>query len=592
MGTPPNLKCGSIGWSRINSPSESEASSDLKSEASDPEENEEDKLVPVVAVDEEKISLAQMLSNIFDAADEDGLRSLTHKEVRDLLYSTPLGLEEWDVLLLLTNAVEQEDTGLIEYQAFVQIGPEIIEELHKRRLQYKARNMPVCFVTQEAAELCYGEEIEEVCRQMREVFFKAWQDGDKKEEGALHRTQYRQCLRQKPERFTPQEIQMVMQMLVEDDCGMIKIDDLGPQMVQLRIQALHNAMVETDVASLRVHLIILLRREGLQRDNMMPIWSLRNVLLRADQLCLTRMQVHVLLSITHQIADGWVDIEYALRVLCTVIPQFFDAQMFMDKAQQTAKEQQAAQELAELKELQGFQGKSMEQGHVEEEEDDQPDREAIEKALIHIGNLHMTDASRGISSMDVKRFLQAMQHEGVTQAGFLEHEIRGFIAEAAVDDDGMLPYQNHVHLWVPILFELRKHRLCESIINQDWSPTSPHLVDLSIYERTFALHPDSDPSDSPMMDRRSSQSKSRLSLRGSLQSSRAASLLLDRLRKSQGFVNVMGQTKSSRRASFSNISAIGSVSSPRRRASASSLRPTLCQDPSKKQDTIEAELAA
>jgi hypothetical protein len=37
------------------------------------------------------------LANIFDAADEDGEGLLTHKEVADLLYATPLGLEDWDI---------------------------------------------------------------------------------------------------------------------------------------------------------------------------------------------------------------------------------------------------------------------------------------------------------------------------------------------------------------------------------------------------------------------------------------------------------------------------------------------------------------
>lgn len=43
---------------------------------------------------------------------------------------------------------------------------------------------------------------------------------------------------------------------------------------QLRIDALHNALVETDVSALRIHLILLARRMGLPSDNIMPIWDL------------------------------------------------------------------------------------------------------------------------------------------------------------------------------------------------------------------------------------------------------------------------------------------------------------------------------
>ena len=61
--------------------------------------------------------------------------------------------------------------------------------------------------------------------------------------------------------------------------------------------AARNALVETDVASLREHLILLMRQKGLAQDLPLPIWTLRKVLLSADQLCLSRMQVRVLLSV-------------------------------------------------------------------------------------------------------------------------------------------------------------------------------------------------------------------------------------------------------------------------------------------------------
>merc|ERR1719502_2479647 len=182
-----------------------------------------------------------------------------------------------------------------------------------------------------------------------------------------------------------------MQMVEEDDFGSVPYDDFVTLVQQLRIAALHNALVETDVASLRVHLILLMRREGLREDLLLPIWTLRKVLLSADQLCLSRMQVHVLLSIVHPNEYGWVDVAYFLRVVCTVIPHMFDAATFMDKAQEIAKEKADAQAKAELEELQGLTGGGMIRSKKAEDEEvvddksgQQMDRESVEKMLIHL----------------------------------------------------------------------------------------------------------------------------------------------------------------------------------------------------------------
>lgn len=41
------------------------------------------------------------------------------------------------------------------------------------------------------------------------------------------------------------------------------------------------------------------------------------MLLAADQLCLSRMQIHVMLSIVHPDENGDVEFGYFLRVCCT-----------------------------------------------------------------------------------------------------------------------------------------------------------------------------------------------------------------------------------------------------------------------------------
>lgn len=440
------------------------------------------------------LSLTELLSNIFDAADEENEFLLSHKEVANLLYATPLGLKEWDVKLLLTTAPEN-DRGLIEYKPFVQAAPEIVEALLRRREAFVARNKPTATVTSEAVELCFGDEMEEINRTTREAFSAA----DPSNTGQLQRSAFKQCLLSREERFSPQEVQMLMQMVEEDDFGNVAYEDFVQMVEKLRIAALHNALVETDVASLRVHLILLMRREGLAQDLLLPIWTLRKVLLSADQLCLSRMQVHVLLSVVQPNEYGWVDVAYFLRVVCTVIPYIFDAATFMEKAQEIAKEKADAQAKAELEELQGLTGGGLARSKKAEDEEiaeekggaQQMDREGVEKTLIHLGSMMMD--RQGGNTFDVMRFLSTMRHETVNSCQLADHELRGFIAEASLDENGEINFVEHVKTWVPIVFELRKSRVYESILSKDWSGTgvggAQTLVDLSAFEESFPILP-------------------------------------------------------------------------------------------------------
>lgn len=445
----------------------------------------------------EGLSLSDLLSNIFDAADEEDEFLLTHKEVADLIYATPLGMTAWDIGLLLTTAHENE-SGYIEYKPFVQAAPEIIEALLKRRAAYVSRKQPTATVTVEAIELCFGEELEEIGRITREAFNAA----DSNSKGELSRHDFRSCLLSRRERFSPQEIQMLMQMAKENDFGMVPYDEFVFLVQQLRIDALHNALVETDVASLRVHLILLLRREGLTSSMLMPIWTLKQVLLNADQLCLSRMQVHVVLSIVHPNEFGWVDIDYFLRVVCTVVPYMFDAATFMEKAALIAKEKADAQAKAELEELQGLTGGIGAKKSLDTEEDavddksNMPDRDFVEKALIHTANIY-DDKHRAQPTLEVNQFLTMMKNESVQQCQLSESEVRGLIAEAEIlnpstygnSTDGEIPYVKHFQTWVPLIFELRKSRVYDSVLAKDWGMDAAHLVDLSTYEVAFPVLP-------------------------------------------------------------------------------------------------------
>ena len=48
-----------------------------------------------------------------------------------------------------------------------------------------------------------------------------------------------------------------------------------------------------------------------------------------------------------------------------------------------------------------------------------------------------------------------------------------------------MAYQDHIKTWVPILFELRKSIIYDSILAMEWGPESEELVNLSSYEATW-----------------------------------------------------------------------------------------------------------
>jgi len=237
----------------------------------------------------------------------------------------------------------------------------------------------------------------------------------------------------------------------------------------------------------------LMRREGLFSDPVLPVWSLRAVLLNADQLCLSRMQIHVILSIVHPSEHGEVDAEYFLRVVCTVIPYMFDAATFMEKASTIAKEKADALAKAEMEELQGLTSSlttTKNRRETEDEGDDvqanAPDRDAVEKALIHNASQY-DEKHRQQPTLNIRKFMEAMHHETVLQCQLSEAELRGFIAEADIDEREEIGYVEHIKMWVPVIFELRKSRVYDSILSKDWGVEATNLIDLSSYEERFPL---------------------------------------------------------------------------------------------------------
>merc|ERR1719507_1561853 len=90
--------------------------------------------------------------------------------------------------------------------------------------------------------------------------------------------------------------------------------------------------------------------------------------------------------------------------------------------------------------------------------------------------------------IDVHRFLAVLRMDPVQQQQLSDAELRGFIAEAELDEErNEVAYADHIRTWVQILFELRKSRIYDGILAKDWGTESQNLVDLSQYEESFPL---------------------------------------------------------------------------------------------------------
>ncbi|CEM28826.1 unnamed protein product, partial [Vitrella brassicaformis CCMP3155] len=302
--------------------------------------------------------------------------------------------------------------GYIDYLPFVEAAPMVISALQERREAYEPRGLPAAEVTDEAIILCFG--LEETTRLIEESF----RNVDSAGTGMLTRHEFRQCIEQRSDRFSPQEVTMLMQMVEEEEDGRMPYSGIFGQLQKLRRDAFHNALVETDLRGLRPPRAA--HQEGAYKlpsqvtyDFKLPIWTIRDILFNASQLCLSRIQIHVLLSILMPDPYGQVDCRSFLRVACTAISQLFDTQRFRELADQLAREKADEQERAELEELQGLTGGvRLKSRHVEEDEESDeergaaPDRETVEKNLIHLFNV-LDEKRRG--TIDVGQLLLALR---------------------------------------------------------------------------------------------------------------------------------------------------------------------------------------
>merc|ERR1719399_565328 len=114
---------------------------------------------------------------------------------------------------------------------------------------------------------------------------------------------------------------------------------------------------------------------------------IKDALLQADQVCLTRLQIHVLLCLAVPDSEGVVDIAEFLGMCCVVIPHMFDAKLFVETAEHLILEHAESMRRAENEELAALGAARVGQAGQEGEEHHEKtevDAETVEKTLMQI----------------------------------------------------------------------------------------------------------------------------------------------------------------------------------------------------------------
>jgi len=518
-------------------------------------------------------SLSELLANVFDAADEDGAGELPHHEVARLLGATlpGFGLEEWDIHLLLTSA-QENDEGFIECKPFIQVAPEIIQALRKRRMAYRVRGLPGVEIPMEAIEHCFNDEVIGTVEDLQQAFEQCSQEdpsrglyyciqhpsaprkrntamnvpggphADSRRSSVVHQSPTiesimspsaaqaggakgqeqvlvglkrrfcRECIQSLPERLSPQEVNRLMQMLPEDEDGFVHIEDITDRLKALRTESLLNALVETDVQSLRTHLVLKFRQLGLGQDARLKLWVIKHALLEADQVCLSRLQIHVLLCLCNPDEKGNVDVAVYLGVLCALIPHMCNAKTFVETSDRLQIEHEEARRrnvLAELAALGAAKVGNI--GQEDEEQSKEPvvDQLTVERTLIQVLTLSEEShrSEKTLAPESIFRILRSNDTQ-VQSCQLSEFEVCGLVAEMNLDARGEVAYIDHVKRWVPIIFELRKHQLLSAYLKEGSSETlGIQEPDLAQLESLFPLLPEEEPKVVRRMSKRNSMER-------------------------------------------------------------------------------------
>ena len=108
----------------------------------------------------------------------------------------------------------------------------------------------------------------------------------------------------------------------------------------------------------------------------------------------------------------------------------------------------------------------------------------MEKLFLSLLN-QKDDLRKANPTIDVAPFVDVMRSDQLQNScQFSDREIRGLMAEAFIDEQGEIPYVDHVKTWLPILFEMRKSKYYEVLFTKF---DDLRLVDLSHWEESYPV---------------------------------------------------------------------------------------------------------
>lgn len=207
----------------------------------------------------------------------------------------------------------------------------------------------------------------------------------------------------------------------------------------------------------------------------LPSYVLRGVLTHSLQLCLSRFQVHILMSAVPSDSDGCCSVSDFLKVTTTHIPLMYEATTIRQIASEVTHENAAVAAKAEMEELEGLTTKLLSQKMAVLPRQDSElmavpiNKDTVEKKLLQLFNL-LDEKRNGMISFTQlcsclckvdKRYGDLLAETGLSEA-----EKRGLLCEAQLDSQNRLAYVDFVKTWAPNIFHIREMKALKALVRQ------------------------------------------------------------------------------------------------------------------------------
>jgi len=211
-------------------------------------------------------------------------------------------------------------------------------------------------------------------------------------------------------------------------------------------------------------------------------------------VCLSRSQIHVLMCLATADAFGLVNVSEFVGICCVVIPHMFNAKLFVETAARLVSDHAEDMKRAENEELAALGARTTTKEDGEDaQENVEVTAETVEKTLQQILTLN-DDARRSPPSLAPEAIynILAVNEKDVQGTQLTTFEITGFASEMQPDENGLVPYVDHIKRWVPLIFEQRKNHLLSRYMQEDFYETlGIDPPDLAQLEAMFPLLPHS-----------------------------------------------------------------------------------------------------